>query len=100
MIHTANQNVPTFLGMIFANMGLMLNPTEVNILAALVTAGAGVVTVMITFYNAIVKRRIMQKNEIKTDLEIRKAQAELILLEQEVQDHKKSENNRKNAKRV
>ena len=100
MVNIANQNVPTVMGIIFSNVGLVLNPTQVNIWAAIITAGAGVVTVAITFFNAFTKRRIMRKNELKTDLEVRKAELELILLEKEVQNQKDDADNRKDTKRL
>jgi len=95
-----NRDAFTVMGVFFSNLGLVLNPTEVNMWAAFITAFAGVATVAITFYNAVKKQRIMVKNEHKAEMEVRKAELELIILEQQVKNYQENATNRKNAKRV
>ena len=95
-----NRDAFTVMGVFFSNLGLVLNPTEVNMWAAFITAFAGVATVVITFYNAVKKQRIMAKNEHKAEMEVRKAELELIILEQQVKNYQENATNRKNAKRV
>ena len=42
----------------------------------------------------------MAKNEHKAEMEVRKAELELIILEQQVKNYQENATNRKNAKRV
>lgn len=88
MNHIAKQNVPTAMGIVFSNVGLMLDPTQVQMWMAIVSGGAGVLTVLVTFYNFYTKQRIMKKSELKTDLEIEKAELEVQILKKELlNDH-------------
>lgn len=88
--HTANifhQNATALMGVVFANFGFVLDPTQATTWAAIVSAFAGVFMLMLTIYKTAIQVRVTHKSEKKLDLDIRKAELELKRLEEEeIQD--------------
>jgi uncharacterized membrane protein (DUF106 family) len=84
MIYIAKESFPTALGIICSNIGLMLNPTEVQMWISIASVIIGSITILVTIYTVIQKSRVLKKTEKKLDLEIDIAELEKQKLQKEL----------------
>lgn len=98
MNHTVN-NAQSLQGFVFCYLGFVLDSSTITAVAGLVSAMIGFLMMIRMFQKTSIEMRLNNKMELKIDLETRKAELEVHLLEQEVSDYD-DDNIRQNKKRI
>ena len=101
MNHTVN-SAQSLQGFVFCYLGFVMDSSAITAYAGVASVVIGFLMMVRQYQKTAVDMRISVKAELKLDLETRKAELEIHLLEQEIldQNDEDNENNRKNAKRV
>lgn len=100
MNHTVN-NAQSLQGFVFCYLGFVLDSSTITAMAGLASAVIGFLMMIRMYQKTSIEMRINNKMELKIDLETRKAELEVHLLEQEIlEQHEDDGDNRQNKKRV
>lgn len=101
MNHTVN-SAQSLQGFVFCYLGFVMDSSTITAIAGLASAVIGFLMMIRMYQKTSIEMRLSNKAELKLDLETRKAELEIHLLEQEISDQNEEDNDniRQNKKRA